>query len=193
MKVKLNPMFEQASGQLSTLVFRKVNGVTGMSVAGRKASTASEPTPEQTAVRERFKLAVAYGKSVMADSSVRALYETEAKARNMPVFALTVSDFFHEPTISKTDISAYNGKQGDPIYIAASDDFGVVKVQVSMLNGDGVALEKGLAVETPAASGHWLYTAKTTFPPPTELDLLIEVMDRPGGIATFRQNLVILE
>ena len=58
MKVKLNPMFEQASGQLGGIVFREVRGRT---FAGRKPSGSGEPTVDQAAQRERFKQAAAYG------------------------------------------------------------------------------------------------------------------------------------
>ena len=76
MKIKLNPMFEEARGQLGNLVFREVRGKT---FAGRKPSGGGEPTVDQAAHRERFKQAAAYGKSALADPAVRALYEEAAK------------------------------------------------------------------------------------------------------------------
>src|SRR5258706_15444776 len=72
MKIKLNPMFEEARGKLGDLVFREVRGET---VASRKPSMSGEPTVDQAAHRERFKLAAAYGKSVMADNNMPALFE----------------------------------------------------------------------------------------------------------------------
>jgi hypothetical protein len=188
MKVKLNPMFEQASGQLGELVFRKVRGQT---IAGRKPSFTADPTDDQIAHREQFKKAVAFGKSVMTDSSLRAFYEVAAQSRNIPLFALTVADYFNKPTITSADISTYNGKLGDKILIAAMDDFGVVKVQVNLLDSDGMVLETGQAVETPADSGHWVYTGKTSFPINTELDVEIVDTDRPGGSATVVKHVLV--
>ena len=95
MKVKLNPMFEQVSGQLGEMVFRELRGET---VASRKPTLSGEPTVDQVAQRERFKQAAAYGKSALAVAGTRALYEEAAKSKNMPVFALTVADFFNAPS-----------------------------------------------------------------------------------------------
>jgi len=67
MKVVLNPMFEQASGMLGDLVFREMRGKT---IISRKATYNDEPTENQVEHRERFKQAVAYDKSVMADNNV---------------------------------------------------------------------------------------------------------------------------
>src|SRR5690349_8671774 len=116
MKVKLNPMFEQASGQLGDIVFREVRGET---VASRKPSVSGEPSADQIAHRELFKQAAAYGKSVMANAETLALYEEVAQNKNMPVFALMVADYFNAPTVDNVDLSAYNGQVNDLINIIA--------------------------------------------------------------------------
>ena len=188
MKVKLNPMFEQVSGQLGDLVFRELRGET---IAGRKPSISGEPTESQVEQRERFKQAAAYGKSVMANSSLRALYEEAAKSKNIPVFALTVADFLNEPTIESVDMAGYTGKIGDLIRIATSDDFGVVKVQINILNVDGVKVETGQAVETASGSGRWVYTAVSSFAVDSELNVQIVATDRPGGSATVSQPITV--
>ena len=188
MKVKLNPMFEQVSGQLGDLVFRELRGET---IASRKPTSNAEPSADQLAHRELFKQAAAYGKSVMADSSLRALYETAAKSKNIPVFALTVADFFNEPTIESVDMTGYTGKIGDLIRIATSDDFGVVKVQINILNVDGVKVETGQAVETAPGSGRWVYTAVSSFAVDSELTVQIVATDRPGGSATASQPITV--
>ena len=133
MKVKLNPMFEELSGQLGDLVFREVRGET---IASRKPSGGAEPTEDQVAQRERFKLAAAYGKSVMGDQATLAMYAEAAKNKKMPVFALMVADFLHAPTIVNVDVSAYHGVSGDPIRIITSDDFSVVQVSILITGED---------------------------------------------------------
>jgi hypothetical protein len=70
MKVKLNPAFEEMSGTLGEMVFRELRGET---IVSRKSSLSGEPTANQAAHRERFKLAAAYGKSVMADPAALAI------------------------------------------------------------------------------------------------------------------------
>ena len=180
MKVKLNPMFEEVSGQLGDLVFRELRGET---IASRKPSGNAAPSVDQVAHRERFKLAAAYGKSVMADDTVRALYEEAAKTKNMPVFALTVADYFNAPIITNIDLSAYRGYTGDVIKIYAADDFGVESVHVTLTNPDTNApIENGAAVESAPGSGLWLYTATVTVPTPN-VKFDVVAADRPGGTA----------
>jgi len=182
MKVKLNPMFEQVSGQLGELVFREIRGET---VASRKPTMSGEPTVEQVAHRERFKQAAAYGKSALANPTVRELYEDAAKDKNIPIFALTVADFFNAPTIDNVDVSTYTGQVGNLITISARDDFGVATVHVSITDNDnsGNMIESGNAVETAAGSGLWVYTATATVPAGTELTVNVVATDRPGGTA----------
>jgi len=186
MKVKLNPMFEGASGQLGELVFRSVRGKT---FAGRKAVVTAALTVDQEAHRERFKQAVAFGKSVMADSSLRTLYTEIAKNKDIPVFAATVSDFFSEPVVNDIDLADYTGQVGNVIKIRAMDDYGVESVHVIIANlQNGIAIENGPAVETSAGSGIWLYTAQSTVTAGTTVDVQVMATDRPGGIGTDNRN-----
>ena len=180
MKVKLNPMFEEARGQLGDLVFREVRGKT---FAGRKPSGSGEPTADQTAQRERFKQAAAYGKSALANESTRALYEAAAKNKDMPVFAATIADFFNAPVIDALDLVLYNGQEGDPITVSARDDFAVMNVHVSITDEQLNPIESGNAVETSAGSGRWVYTATTSVAPDTNVLIKAVATDRPGGTA----------
>ena len=75
------------------------------------------------AVQQRFRQAVLFGKTVMADPETKALYAEVAGAKGKPVFSLTVADFFHAPSVGEVDLSAYTGAIGDEIIIMAGDDF----------------------------------------------------------------------
>jgi len=178
MKVKLNPMFENVSGQLGELVFRRVNGRT---IASRKPITTGEPTENQSQHRERFKEAVAYGKLAMANVTLRNRYEALAESRNMPVFALTIADFFSVPVVNNIDITAYAGKAGDVIKVHASDDFGVAKVHLSITLEDGQEIENGDAQETAPGSGLWLYHTVTPVAAGTPVIVNVVVTDYPGS------------
>ena len=180
MKVRLNPMFEAASGQLGDLVFRELRGRT---VVSRKAYLLGGPTEDQAAHRESFKQAAAYGRSALSNPATRDLYEEAAKTRNIPVFAVTVADFFNAPTIDNLDVFDYNGHIGDPISILAHDDFGVVNVRVSITDDAGSPIESGNAVEMVAGSGHWIYTTTTAVAPDTDVVVNAVASDRPGGTA----------
>lgn len=181
MKAKLNPMFEQVSGQLGDLVFRVMRGRT---VISRKSLSATDdPTPGQVEQRQRFKQAVEYGKNALANESLRALYEAAAKQKNMPAFALTVADYFHAPTVSILDLSAYNGQTGDLIFVTASDDFGVAGVHVSITDSQDTLIENGEAALVNDGSGRWSYAAQNTIPEGITVNVKAVATDHPGGTA----------
>ena len=181
-KVKLNPIVEEVSGGFGNIVFRASKGKT---VLCRKPNFSNtEISEDQAAHRERFRQAVAYGRSVMADADMRAIYSQAAERKGMPVFALTVADFFNAPTLNEVDLSAYKGKAGDLIKIKALDDFGVASVHVALVNPTNEApIENGYAVETAAGSGVWLYTVTASMPGGSKVGFNVVATDFPGGTA----------
>jgi len=185
MKAKLHPMFEQVSGQMGEMVYRVVRGKV---VISRKPVIKAEPTQGQLEHRERFKQAVAYGKAVMSAEDSRELYEAAAKERDMPVFALMVADYFNAPSISKIDLSAYDGHAGNIIHITASDDFSIASLHVSITNDQGNPIEDAEAVETPSGSGNWVYTANASVTPGTSVNVQAVATDRPGGTAVASES-----
>ena len=78
--------------------------------------------------------------------------------KGKPVFSLTVADFFNAPTGKEVNLSTYSGAVGDLITIRAYDDFKVNRLQVKLSGvNNGEQIEIGEAVETPPASGRWIY------------------------------------
>lgn len=186
MKVKLNPAFEGMSGTLGEIVFREVRGRT---VVSRKPDTANDqPTVGQVAHRERFKLAAAYGKSVMADAALRPLYEEAARRKNVPVFSVTVADYFNAPVIGEIDLSQYTGARDSVITVPATDDFGVQSMQVIISDDQGNHIESGAAQETAQGSGRWVYIAQSS---PVASTLVVKAIatDRPSGTAVKSKTL----
>ena len=180
MKFKLNPAFEQASGALGNLVFR---GVKGKTIVSRKPTTSGEITPAQAEQRERFRQAAAYGKFALANQTTRAIYDAASEEKDIPAFALCVADFLNLPSVDNVDTSAYQGQVNDLIQIVTSDDFGVVNVHVKLTDPSGATIESGNAVETPAGTGHWTYTATASVSAGTMVGITITATDRPGGVA----------
>lgn len=178
-RVKLNPILEKVRGKIGDLVFKTVRergdnlpytGLEGV-----------EPTESQMTQRERFRQAALYGKMVLADPETKVLYEEAAKAKGKPVFSLIVADFFNAPSVDEVDLTAYTGAVGDNILVRASDDFDVTGVKVSLTNSEGASIESGEAVETPAGSGRWVYTATAAVPTGTTVRIAVTATDRPGG------------
>ena len=182
-KIKLNPIVEEVSGGLGNLVFRSSNGKT---VLSRKPDfSGTEISEDQAAHRERFRQAVAYGRSVMADADLREVYNQVAERKGTPLFALTVADFFNAPSITGVDLSAYNGQAGNVVKVNALDDIGVVNVHVALTNAkDGALIESGNANETAPGSGQWVYAATVAVPAGTTVNFSVVATDRPGGMAS---------
>lgn len=79
------------------------------------------------------------------------------------------------------DLSNYSGAAGDPIVIRAHDDFKVTRLLVVVSDASGQKFENGEAVETPLASGRWVYTATNAIPQGTTVRIAVAVNDQPGG------------
>jgi hypothetical protein len=181
-KIKLNPIVEGVSGGFGNIVFRSSKGKTVM--CRKPAVSDSDTTEAQAAHRERFRKAAAYGRSVMADAEKLEMYKQAAERKDIPVFALTIADFFNVPTINEVDLLAYTGKAGDVITVNAMDDFGVAKVHVTLtpMSG-GTPIESGYAVETTAGSGVWVYTAQLSVAAGSNVNINVVATDYPGGSA----------
>jgi hypothetical protein len=81
-KLKLNPIVEEVSGGFGNIVFRASKGKTLMC---RKPDLSdSETSDSQAAHRERFRQAVAYGRSVMADEEMHEMYTQAAERKGIP-------------------------------------------------------------------------------------------------------------
>ncbi|HCK66336.1 MAG TPA: hypothetical protein DHW49_08720 [Anaerolineae bacterium] len=93
-KVKLTPIIEEIHGKLGEeTVFRRTH-TGGVSLIKKADMSKVKWSKAQKAHRARFKQAVAYAKSAMADVSVRKVYEKQAKKLNKRPFDLAVSDYF---------------------------------------------------------------------------------------------------
>lgn len=176
-RVKLNPVLEAIRGKVGDLVFKRY----GEEVVVTRTPNLSglDPTPGQQAVRSRFKLAALYGKTALADPQSKALYGAVAREKGLPLFALAVADFFHEPAVQEVDLSAYSGKAGERIGIQASDDFEVTGVEVAIRNAEGAVLEKGPAARNGSDSA-WTYTTTTEIPSGQSVSIEVTATDRPG-------------
>jgi hypothetical protein len=164
------------------MVFKERNGKLYASV--KSLGSTKEPTAAQAAHRDRFRRAVEYGKLVMSDDMLRALYESAATAKGESVFTLCIADYMRAPTVDSIDLNSYTGKVGDTITITARDDFGVAKVSVGITDlNTGESIEDGWAI--PAGSGRWRYTATKAAAPGTNAVVQVTAVDNPGGTGTL--------
>ena len=91
-KVTLCAPFKGIRGSLGGLVFRLYpNGETIVSKYPDMSNVTWSPAQEEH--RRRFKRAIVYAKSAMADPDVRAEYEKQAAEQNRQPFRVAVSDY----------------------------------------------------------------------------------------------------
>ncbi len=175
--VKLNPILEQIRGAVGDLVFKRYEDRV---ILSRKPEPSGRPaTPAQAAHRERFRQATVYGRLALADPKSRTFYEGVADDRHLPVFALTIADFFRAPTIQEIDLSAYAGKPGDLVGVSATDNVEVVRVVVTVSAADGTLIETG---EAALKDGHWVYVAMAAVAANADIRIGVRAYDRPGGV-----------
>ncbi|MFT3893316.1 MAG: hypothetical protein QM730_16945 [Anaerolineales bacterium] len=186
MKAELDPAFVALRGSVGNFTYRKIRGKT---ILSPRPANDRPLTPNQLTQREKFNKAVLYGKSALSDTDVRALYEGEAKERNVPLFSVMIADYFNAPTIHDIDLANYTGHVGSVIRISASDDFCLKSVHVSITNSlSGTLLENGDATETSAGSCDWVYTARFNVPAETLVNIQVVATDLPGGTAVQEET-----
>ena len=184
-EVELHAPFVGYSGAIGKIVYRNYKGRT---IACLKPSPKRALSQAETNNRERFTQAASYGKLVMANPDIRAIYAEVASQKDVPVFSVCVADFLNPPSIELMDFSNYNGQVDSSIQILTADDFGVVSVNVTLRNGQGNLIESGNAVEYPVGTGQWSYMAQSNVASGTSVTAYVTATDRPGGMAT--QNAV---
>jgi len=149
-----NGFLDRIKGRFGNIVFKKRNGVTFISRP--PAPSTVPPSDAQLAARDRFRLAAAYAKSVLADPVLRPLYEQLARGRQRPVFSVAIGDYFKSPMVDAIDATSYHGHVGDPIKVGASDDIEVVSVGIVIRDAADAILEQGPAT---LVDGQWAYAA----------------------------------
>jgi hypothetical protein len=123
------------------------------------------PGEAQLNHQARFREAAAYAKRALADQNLRYEYEIVAEQMNKPAPSLCVRDFLKPPTIQEIDLSDYNREAGSTIKLIASDDFGVVSVNVVITDqASGTVIENGPAVESIEGTNQWIYTVTRALP-----------------------------
>ncbi|MCK7556825.1 hypothetical protein MKQ70_18085 [Chitinophaga sedimenti] len=126
---------------------------------------------------EKFKAAIGYAKVAIKDPELRAAYTLIAPAGTSG-FNMAFSDFYSSPEIVSTDVSDF--RNNGYVLVQAKDDFRVASVTVTLLNGEGTALESGEAISTPESGELWSYNA--TGATTDAVSLRIEVRDLPGNV-----------
>ena len=141
-------------------------------------------TEAQRAMQERFRKATSYGKAILTDPQARAPYDAAAKAKGKPVLSLMVADFLNPPTIEAINLGDYDGQPGAAIFIRATDDFEVTRVEVVIFSDSGERIEGGPARRESTSLAWWAYETTTSVPGGASVRVEAAATDRPGNRAT---------
>jgi len=172
-------MFEELHGKFGDVVFREWFGKTLMTRPPDMRGIV--PTARQLNQRQRFRLATVYSRMAFADQATRSLYAEAAAERRKPILSVMIADFLHAPSIDELDISAYEGRIGNPICVRARDDFLVQTVQIKIMDTDGQLLESGFA-EIEAGAERWKYVGQTNISAAGNIRIQALVTDCPGNV-----------
>jgi hypothetical protein len=173
-KITLNSGIKRIQGTIDSWVYRK-NG-DGTIIASLPNRTAP-PTAAQLAVREQFRAAAAYARTVQLDTIQLPRYEAAARAKGMRLFPFALADFLNEPEVLAIDTSAYHGAVGQRIRVRARDDFEVTGVNVIIRDGEAAVIQQGAAVLTNSV---WEYATTVGIAPGEILAIEAIATDRPG-------------
>ena len=184
-EVDLNPTVDGYRGSIGRLVFRKYKGRT---IVGKKPVRTREQSLEELARQERFKEAVAYAKSVLADPAAREFYQPIALHRDISVYNAALGDFLKLPAIKPLNLANYKGQVGDTIAIRAIDDIGLADLEVSIVAQDGTPIEHGKAVESGERSGKWTYTATAQVALGADVFIEVKGIDHAGNETKITEN-----
>lgn len=142
-------------------------------------------TESQKKENSRFKDAMAYARSQMADPVAKAEYQAKAKGLQRAI-NMAIADFYHPPKIKSIDLALFHGRRNDPVTIKVVDNFKVVKVTVTMLDQRGITVESGDAREIHL--WHWEYRLKGNYSSGEQLIINASVWDKPGNKTEAEEN-----
>src|SRR5437660_1718735 len=126
-QISFNSFLKEVHGKVGNLVVRKIGGRYYFSERPQTLDE-REPTAGQVGFRKRFRQASDFARRVQRTPELHAFYAPFAKARDLRVRAIAISDWFHPPTVDAIELKGYRGKRGGVILIRATDKYGVAKV-----------------------------------------------------------------
>ncbi len=151
-----NLILKGASGQIGKQVV--VRNRQGRVILSSYPIASKSKTDKQIAQREKFKDAVAYAKTVLAQADILKYYDAVAKSLNNGTspFNIAVKDYL-KPTVGYVDKGDYKGGVGNVIKIYTDSILPITAVSVKVMLND-VLLETSNAERLD--TNEWVYTAQ---------------------------------
>lgn len=186
-KTPVNSGLKRIQGELDGWIYRVVEGETIICRPADRSSIIN--TSAQVTVRNRFRDAAKYARSVYEDAAKKERYRLLAEKAGVPrarLFAYVLQDYATPPTVTSVDADHYGRQIGDPIDIKAHDEGEVTGVHVTLRQQNGLLIETGPAV--PYAGGY-RYLGQTVVPPGPVIVAEVVAADLPGNETKFTASI----
>lgn len=178
MAITNNPFLDRASGTVGGIMSLYTRG--DKTIIRRLRKQQTKPfTAAQLDAQDRFSAACLYARTVIKDPRMKAYYELFAKG-NQSAYNLALKDALGDPVIEGIDATGYKGVAGDVICIAASDPYGLCKVEVTIYDDQGEVLESGDA-QRDRFPMYWVYTARVSVDRVKVGKVVVVAEDMPGN------------
>jgi hypothetical protein len=165
-KVRSNPLVQGISGKIGDLVFRQMPGGETY-VSGVPNFDKRKFSKRQKEHQSRFQQGVAYAREA---AKTQPIYAELAAGTVMSAYNFALSDWFNPPVIHAIE------RRDGVIRVDATDNVMVARVQVTVLDGERNAVEKGDAMKV---SGNWWVFAASA-----DGKVLAEVWDLAGNVVS---------
>ena len=146
-RIFYNGSIQKFSGRMGNLIFRQMpDGTTVVSMAPQKMTDKEKKkfrlkrSASQKEHESRFQKASRYAKQAAREQPLYA--ELAAVTPMKTAYNFALSDWFHPPVIHRIE------RREGHILVEASDNGGVTRVLITVLDDEGLVLEKGEAVKS---------------------------------------------
>lgn len=156
-KVKGNAVTGGITGMVGEQIVFKTRLGTRYACAPPTVNENRKPSARQQAAREKMSKCSAYAVRAIKDPELKQRYQAAATGGQTAV-NVAVHDAWHAPVVKSVVTGAYKGEAGDPIFVQATDNFGVVAVTVAIFDKEGLLIEEGNATSN-AGDVLWTYIA----------------------------------
>jgi hypothetical protein len=168
-------------GRIGDLVLVRQSG--GRIIVRARPDRTAAFTPSEKGNQSAFAKAAGYVRRIRQEPEQYAVYEEVARATGRRACDLAHADFRHAPVIRDIDAGAYRGQSGEPIGIEATDDFGVIRLEVLIMNLAGVVLEQGALVPE-KNQAKCVYLTHTRVASGQTVAIQVLATDRPGNTSS---------
>ncbi|QHS58574.1 hypothetical protein [Chitinophaga agri] len=138
-------------------------------MAKKRGPSTKKPTQKQLAARKRMIIASSLAQAMMEDPAVKEYYASMA-GPGQNAYNMAVKDAYRSPEVQNIRL------EENDVVVTAKDEFRVAKVEVKVLDADGVIKESGRA-ELGWNGIEWRYKAASL---PVGGKIIVVAKDLPG-------------